>query len=315
MAWTLLQILIPVFGLIALGVYLRKISFMDEPMEKAFNKYCYWIALPVFIFVKAAKSAPLNREVFITASALLLVTLALLICSLIIAKAIRLPQRSTGTFSQATFRGNLGYVGLPVIAYAFHDSATDIQTQANTLAILSMAPGVFVYNLLGVTVLEWDRRHEREGHPFWACTRSTLRNPLIISCFLGLIWNAFSFPMPLLMAKMATPVSNTAFPLALMAIGARIAVLNWQKGLAPALAVSLIKNGAGLFLGLAFCKLLGLEGINLLVVLVLSSCPTAVASYVLVDQLDGDRDLAASAIAVTHVGAVISLAAALWIGL
>ncbi len=315
MTWTLLQILLPVFGLIVLGVYLRKINFMDEAMEKAFNKYCYWIGLPVFIFVKAAKSAPLNNEVFRTASALLLVTIGLLICSLIAAKIIRLPKRSTGTFSQASFRGNLGYVGLPVIAFAFSDSSSDIQIQANTLAILSMAPAVFVYNLLGVTVLEWDRRHEREGHPIWACIKSTIRNPLIISCFLGLAWNILAVPVPLLLEKVATPISNTAFPLALMAIGARIAVLNWKKGLAPAIAVSLVKNGAGILLALGICRLLGLEGINLLVVLVLSSCPTAVASYVLVDQLDGDRDLAASAIAVTHVGAVISLATALWIGL
>jgi len=52
-----------------------------------------------------------------------------------------------------------------------------------------------------------------------------------------------------------------------------------------------------------------------LVVFILCSTPSAVAGYVLVDQLDGDRDLAASAIAGTTIAAIPGLAAALWLAL
>ncbi|WFB34848.1 AEC family transporter [Kiritimatiellota bacterium B12222] len=315
MLLTLLTILVPVFGLILLGGWLRVRGFLDEPMEKAFNKFCYYIALPLFIFLKSAQSPTLNAEALKTAGALTLVTLGLLICGSVCVKVIRLPQRSAGTFTQATFRGNLAYIGLPVIAFAVSDRSAGIQAQAESLAILSMAPGVFVYNLLGVMVLEWDRRHERQGHPLLSCVESTLKNPLIIACVLGFTWNALSWSLPVLFIKTMTPITQTAFPLALLAIGARIAVLNWKQGLGPALAVSVVKNGGGLLLGYVFCQLLGLEGLNRLVILVLSTCPTAIASYVLVDQLDGDRDLAASSIAVTHLGSILALSAALWIGL
>src|SRR5690606_6742913 len=82
-----------------------------------------------------------------------------------------------------------------------------------------------------------------------------------------------------------------------------------------ALALSVVKNGIGLLLGLAVSQVFHLEGIPRLVLLVLSVCRTAVASYVLVDQLTGDRDLAASSIATTTFGSSFALAAARWIGL
>ena len=284
-------------------------------MEKSFNRFTYYIALPVFIFLKSAESPALDGEAFKTSSALFLVTLALMICGTCGAMLLRLPTRSTGTFIQGTFRANLAYIGLPVLAYALKDQAPELQQKGQTLAILTMAPGVFFYNILAVTVLEWARRHELTGHPLLSTLRSTFKNPLIISCILGFGWNALQLPVPELLSDILQPVSQTAFPLALLAIGARIAVLSWKKGLTAAIGVMLLKNGAGLLFGMGMCHLLGVEGLSRLVILVLSSCPTAVASYVLVDQLNGDRDLAASSIAVSHVGSMISLAFALWIGL
>ncbi|MGA0332826.1 MAG: AEC family transporter [Kiritimatiellia bacterium] len=308
------NILFPVFGLIGFGVLLRYTGILDAAMEKAFNTFCYFVALPVFIFVKAAQSPTLDGEALKSAGALSLVTLGLLICSAIGAKLFRIPSRALGTFVHASFRGNLAYIGLPVILFALREAPASLQAKAETLTILSMAPGVFLYNLLGVGVLEWDRRHERTGHPLRACCLSTIRNPLILSCFAGFSWNALALPLPDLGLRMATPVAQTAFPLALLSIGSRISALSWRKGLGAGLGVLLMKNGLGLLLGLGVTRLLGLEGVGRLVILVLSTCPTAVASYVLVDQLDGDRELAASAISVTHLGSVIALAAALWLG-
>jgi predicted permease len=76
-----------------------------------------------------------------------------------------------------------------------------------------------------------------------------------------------------------------------------------------------MKNAASLGLGLAIAHFLGLEGHSRLILLILAATPTAVATYVLVDQMDGDRNLAASAIAISTVVSVLSLSAALTFGL
>ena len=75
MFWTLLNILLPVFGLIFTGALLQKKGFLDAAMEKSFNRFCYFIALPVFIFLKASQSPALGTEALKTAGALILVTL------------------------------------------------------------------------------------------------------------------------------------------------------------------------------------------------------------------------------------------------
>lgn len=312
---TLLSILLPVFGLILLGTLLRKSEFLDAGMEAAFNKFAYFIALPAFIVLKTARSPALNAGALLAAGALLLVTLGLLVLGWLSARLIRLPPRSVGTLVQAAFRGNLAYIGLPVIAFALGSAPEPLRREAETLAILSMAPTVLIYNLLGVMVLEWDRRLASQRHPVTSWLQSTLKNPLILACILGFSWNALALPVPELIIRSATPIAATAFPLALLAVGARIAVLSWRQGLLPGLMVCTVKNLAGLLLGLAVCHLLDLRDIPRLVILVFSVCPTAVASYVLVDQLDGDRDLAASSIALTTLGSLFALAAALYIGL
>jgi len=311
--YELFQILFPVFGLILLGGLLRHYGFMDEAMEKAFNRFCYFFALPTFIVLKAAQSPALTQDVLKTAGGFFLVTLGLMFIGWLTSKLIRLPQRSRGTFIHAAFRGNLAYIGLPVIAFSLADHPESIQAQATSIAILTLAPSVLIYNLLGVMVLEWDRRHERTQHPIKGWLRSIVRNPLILSCALGFTWNALNLPVPNTLIRFGSPIASTAFPLALLAIGARIAGLSWKKGLLPACALAMVKNGFGLLIGLFVCRLLGFEGLNKLVILILSVCPTAVASYVLVDQLNGDRDLAASTIALSTLGSLFTLTITLWI--
>jgi predicted permease len=176
-----------------------------------------------------------------------------------------------------------------------------------------LTPSVLLYNLLGVLVLEGDRRHTSEFHPLRTWMRGMFRNPLVIGCLLGLGWNFLRLPTPALLGRIINPLGEAAFPLALLAIGARIAALPWHHFGRGIVGICLIKNVAPIPLAFLVCRLLQVDAISTLVVMVMSACPTAVASYVLVDQLDGDRDLGAAAIAATTLFSILSLSAALWL--
>lgn len=312
---TIVQTLLPVFGLILFGGGLRHIGFLDGAMEAALNKFCYWIALPVFIVTKMARAPGIDSGALRGIGVLLAVTLLLMAAGILLARLLRLRPRSRGTFVQAGFRGNLAYVGIPVIAYALSDRAASVQEAGISLAVLIMTPIVLLYNLLAVTALEWDRRHQQSSHPFATTLRSTVRNPLILACIAGLIWNALSAPVPPLLRKMTDPLGATAFPLALTAIGARVRSLPWKQVGRGLLGACLVKNALGLGFAWSICRVFPVDDLTRLVVYILSATPSAVAAYVLVDQLDGDRDLAASAIAGTTAAAVPGLAAALALAL
>jgi predicted permease len=315
MTATIVQTLLPVFGLILLGVVLRHVGFLDQAMEQSLNKFCYWIALPVFIVTKMAQAPGIDPGAARTIAALIAVTLLLAGAGVGVARLLRLPPRSRGTFVQAGFRGNLAYVGIPVIAYALSGRSESAVEAGVSLAVLTMTPAVLLYNLLAVAALEWDRRHDHASHPFATTLRSTLHNPLVLACLAGLVWNAASLPVPPLLRKMTDPLGATAFPLALAAIGARLRGLPWKQAGRGLLGACLVKNALGLAFAWAICRVFPMDDTARLVVYVLSATPSAVAAYVLVDQLDGDRDLAASAIAGTTVAAIPGLAAALALAL
>jgi len=311
----LIEILFPVFGLLFLGGFLRQIDFVDQKMETSLNRFCYFIALPVFIVHQVATAPLLDAQTLETGIGIQAVSISLWILAMLTASLFGVSARSRGTFSQSCIRGNLAFVGLPVLAYALSDRSIEEQNLTSAEAVLAMGGVVFLYNILGVLSLEWDRRHEKGGNPWVRCILSSMQNPLLIACFVGLVWNISELPMPQPLSRMASPVGATAFPLALIAIGARIRGLKLHDFGLPILGAALLKNAASVGLGVLVAHLLGIEGNSRLILLVLCATPTAVATYVLVDQLDGDRSLAASAIAISTVASVFSLSAALALGL
>lgn len=311
----LVEILFPVFGLLLLGGGLRQIGFLDSTMESALNRFCYFVALPVFVVHRVATAPLLDAQTVQTSLGLQAVTVAIFVASILLAPLFRVSRRSLGTFTQSCFRGNLAYIGLPVLAYTLADRPEEARDAIAAEAVLAMGGVVLLYNLLGVISLEWDRRHEQDGNPWMRCVMSTAKNPLLLACFAGLLWNVSGIAVPDVASRMATPVGATAFPLALIAIGARIRGLTFRHFGLPVLGVILLKNAATLGLGILIANTLSMQADSRLILYILCVTPTAVASYVLVDQLDGDRDLSASAIGLTTVASLFGLSAALALAL
>lgn len=310
--WTIVDTILPVFALMLLGAALRGGGFLTPAMEEAMNRLCYWVALPVFLTWNTAIAPAIDFAALRGVGAMLTVVLLLLTAGITLLPLLRLPRRARGTFLQACFRSNNAYVDIPILTFALRDAPEAQLAQGIGLAAVILTPSVLLYNLLGVLVLEWDRRHLSEAHPLRTWFRGMVRNPLVIACLLGLLWNLLPLPTPDLIGRMAAPLGASAFPLALLAIGARIASLPWHHFGRDLLGVALVKNLLAIPLALWVCRLFAADPLTTLIVLVMSACPTAVASYVLVDQLDGDRDLGAAAIAVTTALSTLSLFAALW---
>lgn len=310
--WPLIETVLPVFALMLLGAALRKGGMLDSAMERSLNTLCYWVLLPVFLTWNTATAPALAPADLRGVAAMMATVFALLFLGMALIPLLRLPPLSRGTFLQSCFRANNAYVGVPVIAFALQNQPPDTAARGLGLAAVILTPSVLLYNFLGVLALEWDRRHSSEAHPFQTWLRGTFRNPLVIGCVTGLLWNLLPVPAPALLGRIANPLGAAAFPLALLAIGARITSLPWHHFGKNTAGVILVKNALAIPTAFGLCRLFGVDPLGTLVVMVMSACPTAIASYVLVDQLDGDRDLGAATIAGTTALSVFSLIAALW---
>lgn len=308
----ILNTLAPVFLIIGLGAALRRFGFIGADMHRQLNRLAYWVATPCLLFIKIGTAPPAAGSAGRVAQAVLLTTLLLALLALVGALVMRQPARSTGALIHAGFRGNLAFVGLPVIIFAFSDHPDAARAEAATA--LSLGPIIVGYNVLAVLVLLL-ARHRFSGAALLKVARGIVTNPLIISCLAGLAWNRFMHvhdrAVPVMLDRVLSTLGNSALPLALTSVGASLVSTPLRGRIGPATMASAIKVAAGPVVGWTVATACGGDHVEVLVATLLAACPSAIVSYVLTDQLDGDAGLCATAIVISTLMSAVGLAAVL----
>jgi malate permease and related proteins len=305
----ILDSLVPVFLLIGLGAFLVRIGFLKQEMLKGMNDLAYWIGLPSFIFYRLATVSLRLDELGPMLAVFLGGTAAAVVGALVIVRLLRLPVGSRGTFIQASFRGNLAFIGLPVVIFALNGLGEGDLGRAQELAVLALAPIMILYNVGAVFVLY--ASHAGSGPKLIVKTfRQLITNPLILASVGGLAVAMTGGSFPLFLDRSLEALSRLALPLALLCIGGSLLVVPLKGSVGPALAASLVKVAlapiAGVGVGLTF----GIEPGAMLVAVIYLACPTAAASYVLARQLGGDEALAASTVVLSTLLSMASLSVA-----
>lgn len=216
-----------------------------------------------------------------------------------------LPVRAYGTFIQGVFRGNLAFIGLPVVLYAFAGSGS-----AEGSALLAFGPMVVLYNFLAVFVLLFAGGTIRRGL-LRTVAYGLFSNPILIACLAGLLFSLSGLVLPDLVQRTLSAIGQMALPLALICIGGTLHTTRLRGGLRYAFIGSLMKVSLLPALGLLLAWWLGLSAEHSRIVLLLLACPTASVSYVLVRQLQGDEALASSMIVISNLLAVPAMAVVL----
>ncbi len=296
-----LNTLAPVFVVIALGAMLRRMRFVSAGVVRGLNKVVYWVALPALLFSKIVEAPQIGPAAGKTFAVVLAGTLAAIVVGYAMAVVIRVPGRSVGTFVQAVFRGNLAYVGLPVILHAFAGDQ-----HAETLAVLTLAPLVPIYNVVAVVAL-LASRHKLGRAAVRRMLFQIVTNPLLIACIAGLAAGAVQLRIPVAAGRTLNVLADMTLPAALLAVGGALVGARIRGRILYSASASAIKLAVAPAAGLLTAYALGAGHREMFVGLILLACPTAVASHVLADQLGGDGDLSAATIAITTVLSILPL--------
>lgn len=295
-----LVILLPIFLVVASGWGLRRSGFLPLSFFRAANKLVFWVGLPGFLVVKVSEAklaGPLMLRVVGVLSIGVLLAVAI---GLVMARMLHLKPRQRGAFVQAAFRGNLAYVGIPVCLYALGGLYGEAHVES--LAVIVLAPMVILYNVLSVVLLH-------QGGGTGSLWRSLFTNPLILSCLTGALLLAFGVELPEPLRRTGVTLGQMALPLSLLALGASIELRLLRGRILPVLGASLIKTVLGPLLGWGLAVAMGLSGAALGVTLIYLACPTAVATYVMADQLGADEHLAGACVVFSTLasGVVLTL--------
>ena len=141
---------------------------------------------------------------------------------------------------------------------------------------------------------------QRNGSKFsWkSIVVNILSNPLLIACLAGLVVQTLGWKIPTAVVRTCDVIGASAFPMALVGIGSQLASISVSGRWTESLISTVLKNVFCPTVGWLIGRSLGLAGMELLVILILCAVPTAVSSYVLADQMNGDADLAASSVVI-----------------
>jgi predicted permease len=301
-----LNSLAPVFLTMAVGVLLRRLRFLPEGFFGGLNQLAFWVCLPCMLFTEIARCRVAGGAVLGAAGILALALLPALLVAWALARVLRVPPASRSVFFQGAYRGNLAYVGIPVITYALVKNV-----EAAGLAALIMAPITPLYNVVGVLLLTPRGNH---GNP-WQRWRPTLvsiaTNPLILSCALGLAAFGWQVTLPTAIGKTVEMLGNAGLPTALLALGASLTFERVKGHFFLASVSSLIRVLIGPLIGGGLTAAFGLTGDLRTITLLYLACPVAVASYVMADQMGADKDLAGAIVVLSTLYAFPAMAAVL----
>lgn len=302
----------PIFLIMTLGAILARYGWLTEGFTKPLNRLVYWVALPALVVVSLASAhfdALAALKVF---GVFMAGTAGSLVLAALVCMAMRLTAPQFGSFVQAAFRGNLSLIGLPVLTYQLAGSGLP-KAEADSLLATSaivMGAAMLVYNILSIIVLLPCQKHHEPGvhpdppHP----VQQIVTNPLIIASLLGALLGGFSVPVPEVFMGTLRTLGSMAVPGALLCIGASLGTARLRgRILLPSLS-ALIKVLATPVFTLVVAAHADLPPPQLMLAMLFSACPTAAASFILADRMGGDSHLAGSAIALSTLFSVASLA-------
>jgi predicted permease len=300
-----LNSLMPVFLIIALGKGLSRTALFPRDFFRGINRLAYWVALPALLVDKITHASFRSGEMLRITLLLILAAVISALISALIARVCRFDRRASGAFVQGSARANDAFIGLPVILYALGSANPDI----GTLATVVLAPAIVFFNLLSITVLMLysDRSGQSAGSVARLFIRQIATNPLLIACVAGFVLNQNGVTLPSPIQRSLSALGGSALALALLSIGASLSFAGLGKQLKRSLGASGIKVFLQPLIGLGLAALFSLPPPGRQILLIYLACPTAVASYIMADMFNSDKDLAAHIIVVSTVLSAISL--------
>lgn len=303
----ILSTLLPVFLVIAMGYGLTRYRFLSAVFLKELNRLVYYISLPALMLHHLARAEKLPPGTLQTWLVYAAGSCLLLLIGWGVARALGLRRHQLGTFLQAAFRGNLGFIGIPILTYALRDQDPLILTAILAQAVFVFAPTMVFYNVVSVLLLVGSRQSSlRENLP--QALREIATNPLIIAAIAGLILFALPFDLPIPLTNTLDFVGATAGPMALVCVGGAMARVSLQGRYRSALASSLLKVAALPALIWLLARPFGFTDASLLILMVFAATPTAVASYVMAREMGGDEAMASGSIVLSTLLSALSLA-------
>ncbi|WP_110687843.1 AEC family transporter [Salinicola aestuarinus] len=292
-----LEITLPVFLMVFLGLGLKRIGWIDSHFITTASMLVFKVTMPALLFLSIV-NADLDRALQPT---LIGYFLGYTVLSFFLAwgwAAWRHPFVERGIFTQGAFRANNGIVGLALAASQFGDYGLSVG------GIFAGAV-IVIYNILSVIVLSI--YSERAATDMRSLLSNLAKNPLILSVVFAIPVAFFDIDLPGWLRTSGGYLGAMSLPLGLICIGGTLSVSAFKRSSTIALDASLWKLVWVPLFGVLGALAVGIRGPGLGVLLLFLGSPGAAASFVMAKAFHANDKLAANIIVITTFGSMLTL--------
>lgn len=291
------NVVVPLFINIMFGYFIKRIGLIDIKTLKIMNNVTFKTFLPLLLFYNVYKtnlngSISTNLMVFAPS-----VVLIVCILAAIIIMVIEKENKRRGVLIQAIFRSNFVLFGLPVVISLFGDEGAGV----TSMLIAIIVP---MFNFLAVIVLEIFRGGKIDVKKI---VQGIITNPLILSSMAGLILLFLNIRLPYFMEKSINDISKIATPLALIILGGSFEFNKISGNIKQILIGVLGKLVIVPIISVPIAIKYGFRNIELGALIIMLAAPTAVSSFTMAEQMDGDGELAGQLVVFSSAVSVVTI--------
>lgn len=287
----------PIFLLMLIGYVARALSLADKKIFDGINRLVFKIFLPTLLFYNVYTSE--SVEIFDFKLIAFTVIGVLLVFGIYYFLVFRLTDdnKKRGVMLQSSFRSNYAILGFPLINYICHGAG-------DSLASFMVAIIVPLFNILAVISLERFRGGEVNAKKL---LMGIIKNPLIIGCFIGVIFSALGIRLPKILDETVSDVASIATPLAIIVLGASFTFSSIKGYLRDIIIIVSTRLVFVPLVMITAAVLLGFRDASLACLLITFASPCAVSSFAMAQQMDADETLQGHAVVISSALCLVTL--------
>ena len=284
------NVVFPIFLIMMLGVILKRKNMVDDKSLNVMNSLIFRLFMPTLLFFNIYNTGDLSTLSFDNLKLLAYAFISILIV-LFLAWLIYMPN------VQGVYRGNFVLFGLAI--------ADSLYGKEN-LGTVSLLTAIVIptFNVIAVILLEYYSGNEVNKIKL---IKQVFKNPLIIATLTAIVFLVLKINIPKPIYKAIGDISKIATPLAFLVLGAGLKFGNILKNLKYLISVNILRLIGNPLITVGLGKLLGFQGIELVALLSMSACPTAVVSYTMAKEMNADGDLAGEIVATTSMLSIFTI--------
>lgn len=295
---------LPFFLLIGCGYGAAASGFFPQAAVGYLTKFVFFFALSAMLF-RFAATLPVT-EIFEPnfLMAYLLGTSAVYILATVVALIRRRGVAEAAIEAQCGAIGNVGFLAIPMLVALMGPAAAPAVLMVLTVDLI-------VFGSLVVVLITGSRDGRVSPAILVTMGAGLLRNPMVMSIGLGLLWSVFGLPIPAPADSFLTILGGAATPCALFAIGASLAARSAER-MSDAVWLSTVKLALHpLAVGILALFVFDVDPFAAGVMIAAAAMPTAGNVFMIAEHYGVAPQRASSTIFVSTVASILTLSAVL----